>query len=217
MKPSRFLLRVSSLLVLGLLAAQAQAPLHWFTPWRGHAAQNAPGSAAGRRASADAPPAGYLIGPGDVLRIDVWKEAEISQTEPVRPDGNITLPLAGTVRASGFTPAELGLQIETKLAAYIAHPDVTVMVDKVVSRTFQVLGSVLRPGSYPLLRPTHILQALAEAGGFTPFADRDHILVLHWNADGQQERFHCNYSDLIHGHHLQQDRLLQPGDTLIVP
>lgn len=213
----RRILLLCALLLAGLMAAPAQTPLHWLMPWHSHAAQNAPDPSAGRRVSADAPAAGYRIGPGDVLRIDVWKETEISQTEPVRPDGNITLPLAGAVYANGLTPAELSQQIETKLAAYIAHPDVTVMVDKVVSRAFQVLGSVLRPGSYPLLRPTHILQALAEAGGFTPFADRDHILVLHWNADGQQERFHCNYSDLIHGHHLQQDRLLQPGDTLIVP
>lgn len=204
------------LLLAGLMAAPAQIPLHWLMPWHGHAAQNLSDPGAGRPASADAPD-GYRIGPGDVLRIDVWKEAEISQTEPVRPDGNITLPLAGAVRASGLTPAELSQQIETKLAAYIAHPDVTVMVDKVVSRAFQVLGSVLRPGSYPLVRPTHVLQALALAGGFTPFADRDHVLVLHWNASGQQERFHFDYSDVIHGHHLQQDRLLQPGDTLIVP
>ncbi|TAN21966.1 MAG: hypothetical protein EPN33_09940 [Acidobacteria bacterium] len=206
-----------AVVLAGLLAASAQTPLHWLMPWHGHAAQKAPAPSAGRRDGADGSETGYRIGPGDVLRIDVWKEAEISQTEPVRPDGNITLPLVGAVRASGLTPAELSQQIETKLAAYIAHPDVTVMVDKVVSRAFQVLGSVLRPGSYPLVRPTHVLQALALAGGFTPFADRDHILVLHWDAGGQQERFHFNYSDVIHGHRLQQDRLLQPGDTLIVP
>ncbi|MGH9412489.1 MAG: polysaccharide biosynthesis/export family protein [Terriglobales bacterium] len=216
MKNSVRMCLFACLLLCGLRPGQAQTPLHWLTPWRDTTPAHAAAASGKGRASATVA-AGYRIGPGDVLRIDVWKEAEISQTEPVRPDGEITLPLVGAVRASGLTPAALGHQIETLLAAYIAHPQVTVMVDKVVSRAFQVLGSVLRPGSYPLVRPTHVLQALAEAGGFTPYADRSHLVVLHWNAAGQQERFRFNYSDIIHGHHLQQDRLLQPGDTLIVP
>ncbi len=203
------------------VAASAQSPLHWLKLGGGGAhddppAAAAPAPGAAHRAAA-APDADYVIGPGDVLAIDVWKEPEISQTEPVRPDGAIALPLVGTLHAGGSTPSALAQQIEAKLAAYIAQPVVTVMVAKVVSRSFQVLGAVLRPGSYPLVGPTRVLEALAQAGGFTPFADPAHVAILHWTPDGKQVRYRFDYSAVIHGNDVQQDRLLQPGDSLIVP
>jgi|SRR6185437_9850583 len=192
-------------------AAQAPNPLR-LLPFVGK--DSAPAPAPARPGAADA---AYIIGPGDVLAVDVWKEAEISQTLPVRPDGDIALPLAGTLKASGSTPEQLAAQIEAKLAPFISHPVVTVMVTKVVSRAFQVMGAVLRPGSYPLAGPTRVLQALAEAGGFTPFAHTGDITIVHWQPDGTQVRFHFDYSAVIHGHDVAQDRELQPGDTLIVP
>jgi polysaccharide export outer membrane protein len=203
-------------------AASAQNPWQWLKVKAGGAHDDAPAAAPARPAAtppttAAVPGADYVIGPGDVLAIDVWKEPEISQTEPVRPDGAIAIPLAGTLRAGGSTPSELAAQIKARLAAYISDPVVTVMVTKVVSHSFQVLGEVLRPGSYPLVGPTTVLQALAQAGGFTPFADPGHVAILHRTPDGKQVRYRFDYSAVIHGNDLQQDRLLQPGDSLIVP
>jgi polysaccharide export outer membrane protein len=166
---------------------------------------------------APADPAGYVIGPADVLSINVWKEKDLSQTLPVRPDGRISLPLAGTVRASGRTPHQLEARIKSRLAPFVTRPVVTVMVVKVGSRSFSVLGHVLRPGTYPLLGPVRVLAALAQAGGFTPFANPGKIELLRVNADGSVVRFPFDYSAVIQGRHLNQDREMLPGDTLIVP
>lgn len=202
----------------GAAGAQAPKPLpaasHFQDPDGGSVAAANGSSRPGADATSDPH---YVIGPGDVLAIDVWQEKEISQTMPVRPDGDIALPLAGTLRASGETPEQLQARIAAKLKVYISDPVVTVMVTKIVSKSFQVMGAVVRPASYPLERPTHVLQALALAGGFTPFAHPGNITVLHWEPDGTQDRFDFNYNDVIHGKHLDQDRLLQPGDTVIVP
>ncbi|MGH9488627.1 MAG: polysaccharide biosynthesis/export family protein [Terriglobales bacterium] len=216
----KLLLRIllTALLTAAAALAQTPQPLRWIADLAVHKNPPAAGEVSGgMRPPAVAPDTHYVIGPGDVLAIDVWKEKEISQTMPVRPDGDIALPLAGTLRASGLTPEQLEQHIAKKLSAYITDPVVTVMVDKVISRTFQVLGSVLRPGSFPLVRPTRILQALALAGGFTSFAHPSHIVLLHWQPDGRQVRYTFNYSAVIQGKHLNEDRQLQPGDTLIVP
>ncbi|MGH9467281.1 MAG: polysaccharide biosynthesis/export family protein [Terriglobales bacterium] len=207
--------RTILLWALAAVLAAAQGPLHFLAHLGGGPA--APAASSGTRPLAVPGDTQYIIGPGDVLSIDVWKEKEISQTLPVRPDGVITLPLVGTLRASGSTPGQLQRQIADKLSAFLSHPVVTVIVLKVVSKTFQVLGNVLRPGSYPLLRPTRILEALAQAGGFTPFADPGHITVLHWLPNGQQVRYRFDYSAVIHGKKLAEDRLLRSGDSVIVP
>ena len=195
---------------------QTGNPLH-LLPFFSSKSASAEHGASPAAARPDAGDDAYIIGPGDVLAIDVWKETEISQTLPVRPDGDIALPLTGTLKASGSTPEILARQIETKLAPFISHPVVTVMVTKVVSRAFQVMGAVVRPGSYPLAGPTRVLQALAEAGGFTPFAHTGSITILHWQPDGSQIRYQFDYDAVIRGHDVDQDRELQPGDTLIVP
>ncbi|MGH9417112.1 MAG: polysaccharide biosynthesis/export family protein [Terriglobales bacterium] len=201
----------------GMAWAQAPNPLHLLHHFQTHGDDSAAAAAPLSRPVAATSDAHYIIGPGDELAIDVWQEKEISQTLPVRPDGDIALPLAGTLRASGLTPEQLQTQIASKLKAFISDPVVTVMVTKIVSQSFQVLGAVVRPGSYPLVRPTRILQALAQAGGFTPFAHPGKLTVLHWRPSGQQERFEFDYNAVIHGEKLDQDRLLQPGDTVIVP
>ncbi len=202
-------------LTLPAPAWQAPNPLR-LLPWMGRHARPARVRPSDREPEAreSAP---YVIGPGDVLAIDVWHEKEISQTLPVRPDGKISLPLAGTLEASGRTPRQLQREITTKLAAFISHPVVTVMVAHVGSRKINVLGAVLRPGSYPLDTPTRVLGALAEAGGFTAFANRSKMIILHTRRDGQQVRYRFNYPAVIHGRKLAENRLLQPGDTLIVP
>ncbi|MGH9477032.1 MAG: polysaccharide biosynthesis/export family protein [Terriglobales bacterium] len=215
---NRGVLMVLAAGVLALAApAHAQNPLHALAHLVGNENSAAATPSAGARPPSTVPAAHYIIGPGDVLAIDVWHEKEISQTMPVRPDGDIALPLAGTLRASGLTPEELEKQIAARLAAYITAPVVTVMVTEVVSQSIQIMGAVLHPGSYPLLRPTHVLQALARAGGFTPFAHPGGITLLHWQPDGKQVRYRFDYAAVIHGKKLDEDRLLRPGDTLIVP
>ncbi len=160
---------------------------------------------------------GYVIGIGDVLDVDVWQSKEASQIVPVRPDGEISLPLAGEILANGRTPAQLQQRIASKLSRYMDHPTVTVIVRQVGSRFFSVLGQVLKPGKYPLLTPTWLLQALAEAGGFTPFANRGGILLLRVNTKGQQLRYRINYNDIINGHRPYENMRLKPGDTIVVP
>lgn len=161
-------------------------------------------------------PHAYVIGIGDVLDIDVWHDKQVSRVVPVRPDGAISLPLAGQVQASGRTPSQLQASIATKLSHFIDHPAVTVIVEQVHSRFFSVLGNVLKPGRYPLLTPTRVLQALAEAGGFTPFANLGDIILLRSSPHGQI-RYRINYNSVIHGRKPQENMRLRPGDTLIVP
>lgn len=159
----------------------------------------------------------YVIGPNDVLAVDVWKEAEFTRVVPVRPDGNISLPLIGDVRASGLTPHELQARLAEHLRAYLAHPAVTVMVQQVNSQLFNVMGEVQKPGAYAILRPTTVLDALAMAGGFRDFAKETKIYVLRVHADGTHERLPFNYRQVARGEKLPQNVQLIPGDTVIVP
>ena len=160
---------------------------------------------------------GYVIGTDDVLSINVWRETEISRVIPVRSDGKISLPLAGEVQAGGRTPQELEQEIATRLQAYISEPDVTVIVQEMHSRRFNVLGQVLRPGSYTLTQPTRVLDAIAMAGGFRDFAKQKSIYVLRQNADGSSTRLPFNYKDVMKGKNQDQNVSLQARDTVYVP
>ena len=113
----------------------------------------------------------YIVGIGDVLEILVWKESELSKTVPVRPDGMITLPLVGEIKAVGLTPNQLKEQLTTALQKVVSDPQVTVMVTSVQSLSFNMMGNVNRPGYYPLNRPVTILDAIALGGGFRDFAE----------------------------------------------
>jgi polysaccharide export outer membrane protein len=159
----------------------------------------------------------YLIGSSDVLAITVWKEPEISRSIPVRPDGKISLPLAGELQAAGRTPLQLEQDISGKLKAYITNPDVNVMVQQINSEKFNVLGRVVRPGSFPLASTTTVLDAIATAGGFMDFAKQKGVYILRSTPGGGQTRLAFNYKDVIKGKHLEQNMKLQPGDTVIVP
>ena len=159
----------------------------------------------------------YVIGDGDLLGINVWNEPDFKQSLPVRPDGRITLPLIGPVQAAGKTPLQLQNAIATMLLNYIHNPNVTVMVLKINSRTFNILGRVAKPGSYPLAGKITVLDAIAEAGGFTPFAKEKHIYVLRHTAQGKDVRIRFNYSQIIKGKHPERNILLQPQDTVVVP
>jgi polysaccharide export outer membrane protein len=158
----------------------------------------------------------YKIGPQDVLRIDVWKEAEVSRAVPVRPDGKISLPLLNDVQAAGLTPMKLAAVIADGLTKYINNPQVTVTVSEINSRRIYVTGEVSRAGAFPLLPDMTVLQALSSSGGFTQFAKLKNIYVLR-TEDGKQVKLPFNYKDAVHGKTPEQNVLLQPGDVIVVP
>ena len=150
------------------------------------------------------------------MNINVWKEAEISRTVPVRPDGKISLPLLNDVQAEGLTPQELAASIRDGLKKYISGPEVTVIVTAANSQRYYVLGEVTKPGAYPLTRGMTVLQALASAGTFTQFANEKGIYVLRKEGD-KQVRHPFNYKSVIKGQNQEQNLELKPGDTIVVP
>ena len=159
----------------------------------------------------------FIIGTGDVLAINVWKETEVSRVVPVRSDGRISLPLVGEIQASGRTPKQLETEISTKLKDFVSEPEVTVIVQEIKSQKFNVLGMVMKPGSYPLANPTTIIDAIAVAGGFRDFAKQKDVYVLRRAADGSQMRLPFNYKDVVKGHKSAQNIALQSNDTIVVP
>ena len=167
--------------------------------------------------AASVSPDSYVIGAEDVLSIYVWKEPEMSKTVPVRPDGMISLPLVGEIKAVGYTPVQLQDIIAESMKKLISDPQVTVMVDKVGSLNFNIVGEVNHPGYFPLTRRMTVLDAIAMAGGFQDFAKTKKIYVLRTTANGTQERLPFNYTDVIKGKNPQQNIELQPRDTIVVP
>jgi polysaccharide export outer membrane protein len=161
-------------------------------------------------------PAGYVVGDSDVLHINVWKEQELSQTVVVRTDGNISLPLINEIKVSGMTPLQIQELIAEKLKSYINNPQVTVTVTDIRSKKAFITGEVLRPGSYSLNAQTSVLQLIAQAGGFTPFAKRDSIVVLR-TENGKLTRMKFQYKEVVKGNKAEQNIALQPGDTVVVP
>ncbi len=165
----------------------------------------------------DAVQPGYIIGPEDVLHINVWKEADFSAaTIPVRPDGKISLPLIDDVRAAGLTPMELGALITQRLKQYVTEPRVTVTVASVNSQRIYIVGQVGRAGQFPLLSDMTVLQALSTAGGLTPFAAAKKIYILR-QEKGKQVKLPFNYKDVIKGRSQEQNIVLRSGDTIVVP
>jgi polysaccharide export outer membrane protein len=159
----------------------------------------------------------YVIGPQDLLAIDVWHEPELSQIVPVRPDGKISLPLIGDLEVSGLTPRALQARLAKELEAYIHKPQVTAIVREVNSRKYYLIGEVERPGSYPLSAHMTVLDALATAGGFRDFAKIQQIYLLRLRPDGSRNRLHFDYKAAVNGKAWYRDIELQIGDTLIVP
>lgn len=157
-------------------------------------------------------PKDYVIGSEDVLAVNIWKEPEISRTVPVRPDGKITLPLIGDVQASGLTPQKLESTLKEGLKAYVANPEVTVIVQEVKSLKFNIVGEISHPGSFALSQPMTVLDAIALGGGLRDFAKGSKIYVLRGNT-----RLPFNYKDVIKGKKLSQNVVLQSGDTVVVP
>ncbi len=161
--------------------------------------------------------ADYVIGPADVLRVQVWKNPELSVELPVRPDGKISVPLANDVQAAGLTTNELKDVLTQALSEYIAAPDVTVMVRDVRSKSVHVIGEVMRPTVVALVSDLRVLEAISVAGGFSPYADESDIRVLRPNPDGSVIEYRFNYPAFLKGKHAEGNMRLQPGDTIVVP
>jgi len=158
----------------------------------------------------------YKIGPMDVLRIDVWKETDISRLVPVRPDGKISLPLLNDIQAAGLTTMQLSAVIANGLKEYITNPQVTVSLSEINSRRVYVTGEVTHPGTLPLLPNMTVLQALSSTGGFTQFAKLKGIYVLR-TENGKKVKYPFSYKDVVAGRKQEQDVELQPGDVIVVP
>lgn len=162
------------------------------------------------------PGSDYKIGPQDVVRVDVWKEPDITRTIPVRPDGKISLPLLNDVQAAGLTAVQLANVIHDGLTKYITSPQVTVTVTEINSRRVYCQGEVVKPGAMALLPNMTALQAISSCGGFTQFARIKNIYILR-NEDGKQVQHPFNYKDVIKGKRPEDNILLQPGDVIVVP
>lgn len=160
-------------------------------------------------------PAEYVVGEGDVLDINVWKETEISKQMTVRPDGIISLPLVGEVQVVGQTPRQIQVLITDRLKAVLTNPQVTVTVVDVRSKKVYITGEVKKSGAYRIDQPLTVLDLIALAGGFTEFANKKHIYIL--RAGDNDNRLKFNYNDVVQGRHREQNIRLQPGDTVVVP
>jgi polysaccharide biosynthesis/export protein len=158
----------------------------------------------------------YRLVPGDKLRIEVYRDAQLSQSLQVRPDGKITMPLIGDIPAEGRTSTELRDALVTSLKEYNTNPVVTVIVVETVPPVFYVMGEVNAPGTFPIKGKVSAVQALAMAGGFKDFAKTKNITVLRKGSGGAQEKLKFNYKDALKGT-AETAIYLQPGDTIIVP
>ncbi len=194
--------------VLGLagatLGAQAQ-------PSGANAATSAPVAP-----TAPTLPADYVIGPEDVLGIVFWRDQDMTGDVTVRPDGMVTLPLLGDMPAAGLTPEALREQIHKAAGKYVQDPNVTIVVRQINSRKVFITGEVKTPGAYPLAGPRTVMQLIALAGGLNEYADAKNITITR-TEQGRQQSFRFNYKEVAQGRKLDQNILLKPGDTVIVP
>jgi polysaccharide export outer membrane protein len=202
--------------VMGLFALilPAYAQDHSSTPQTAQL-RSAPEISGGAKVTAPVDP-NYMIGPQDMLDISVWKEADLSRTVPVRPDGKISLPLLNDVQAAGLTPTQLAAQITSGLNKFMTNPQVTVIVEQINSQRVYILGEANHVGTYTLLPGMTILQALSNAGGCSPFAKTKKIYVMR-QAEGKQVKLFFNYKEVIAGKRPEQNIVLQNGDTIYVP
>ncbi|MEM9386384.1 MAG: polysaccharide biosynthesis/export family protein [Pseudomonadota bacterium] len=159
----------------------------------------------------------YALNPGDVLRISVWREEELSREVIVRPDGRITFPLIGEVEAATRSAEDVRTAIVGRLVDFIPEPVVTVSVLSAQGNKFYVIGKVPRPGEYAMDRPMTVIQALALAGGLAQFANGNRIQILRRDGGGRQRAIAFKYSDVESGDRLESNIELLSGDVIVVP
>ena len=167
-------------------------------------------------AAADAPPSGYNVQPGDVLLVSVWKEPDLQQEVLVRPDGGFSFPLAGQLNASGKTVAGIQEEMTERIARFIPEPVVTVALRQARGNQVFVLGKVNNPGAFTMTGRVDVMQALAMAGGATPFAAVNDILILR-REEGVQRAIPFRYGEVAAGESLKQNIVLHGGDVVVVP
>ncbi len=158
---------------------------------------------------------GYVIGPDDILQIVFWREKELSGDVVVRPDGRISLPLLNDVVAAGRTPDELRATLVSEASKYFGNPNPTVVVKEIRSRKVFITGAVEKPGPYVVTSPTTVLQLIALAGGLKEYADKKNSLVMR-TTDGKQSGYVVDYNAILRRQNLEQNFLLEPGDTVLV-
>lgn len=159
----------------------------------------------------------YIIGPSNVLAINVWKDTELTRTVTVRPDGKISLPLVGELAVSGSTALSVQRVIAQRLTEYVSNPQVTVIVQEVKSQTYVIVGKIAHPGAYALGKPTTVLEAIAIGGGFLDFAKVSKVNIIRRRERGPSETLHFDYKKVIKGQNAGQNVELKNGDTIVVP
>lgn len=207
---------LGAMLTTVAVGAQAPAPVAPQPPPAGVSTPPPAGTAEPGQPDGVTPPADYVIGAEDVLNIVIWREKELSAEVMVRPDGKVSLPLLNDVQAAGLTPEQFRLQLTVAAAKFVADPAVTVIVRAINSRKVYIMGEVRSPGPYPLAGPTTVLQLIARAGGLSEYADAKDIGVMR-TENGRAVRLKFNYRDVARGRKIEQNVLLRPGDTVIVP
>jgi polysaccharide export outer membrane protein len=176
-----------------------------------------PNAVAASIPAADAPAGpNFVIGAGDMLSVVFWRDEKLSREVLVRPDGKISLPLLNDVPAAGYTPDKLALVLSQAAAKFVAEPDVTVIVTGIHSRQVFVVGEVLKAGAVALTGEMTVLQAIGVAGGLQEYADKKNIVIIR-SEQGAEKRLKFNYEQVIKGRNPQQNILLRPGDTIVVP
>jgi polysaccharide export outer membrane protein len=208
-----FLLSLATLL---LAAAIPAAPLAAAAESKAAASPDSPAPAPQVKVRAEEDPAdAYAIGIGDVIEIAVWKNPDLTVTVPVRPDGRVSVPLLGDVQAAGMTPLALKQTLTEGFRQYVTAPGVSVVIKEINSQKVFVTGEVAKPGAYDLRPHTKLMQALALAGGLTPYA-KGRVILLR-DRQGKDRRFEMGLADIIKGRRPEDNIVLQAGDTLIFP
>jgi polysaccharide export outer membrane protein len=161
-------------------------------------------------------PVTYRLQAGDVLEISVWKETDLQRDVLVRPDGSFSFPLAGEIDARGKTVEDVRGILVDRLQKFIPAPAVSVAVKQIGGNRIYVVGKVGHAGDFPLTNPLDVMQAISLAGGVTPYAAINDIVILR-RQNGQQRMFSFHYSDVARGRNLSQNIQLESGDTVVVP
>lgn len=213
---NRLIVIFSTLLFAGVAAAQEPAKPEQAKPdaAKEQKPPEKPDAKPAEIPAAPAPvdPKTYVIGVEDVIQIRVWREQELSSAYVVRPDGKISMPLAGEIEASGATPDALKDRVVAALSATMVKPEVTIEIRQVNSKKYFISGEVNRPGSFSLVTPVTVLEAISNAGGLKEFANGKKILVMRG-----EERLKFNYREVIKGKNMEQNIQLKPGDHVVVP
>jgi polysaccharide biosynthesis/export protein len=166
--------------------------------------------------AATPPPEAYLVEPGDVLEISVWREEDLQKAVIVRPDGGLSFPLVGNVQASGKSIEQLQTEVADKLKKYIPDPAVSVAVQQLSGNKVYVIGKVNKPGEFVVTRNVDVVQALSMAAGMTPYAAANKIRILRRDG-GRQTAIPFAYGDVEKGEKLEQNIILRAGDVVVVP